>query len=81
MSAAFKPAEAFRYPYVIGWPGADVFVPGLPPLVPFARNAVLRFDEDDMHHALARELLIRLHDIQSTACLLADYSQGFISGW
>jgi len=43
---------------------ADVFVPYLPPLVPFERNAVLRFDEYDMHHALARELLMRLHDVQ-----------------
>ncbi|NRQ38270.1 hypothetical protein HII36_41535 [Nonomuraea sp. NN258] len=43
---------------------ADLFVPYLPPLVPFERNAVVRFDDYDMHHALARELLVRLHDVQ-----------------
>ena len=43
---------------------ADVFVPYLPPLVPFERNAVFRFDEYDMHHVVARELLMRLHDVQ-----------------
>ena len=43
---------------------ADVFVPYLPPVVPFERNAVLRFDEYDMHHVVARELLMRLHDLQ-----------------
>ncbi|MEV3983596.1 hypothetical protein [Nonomuraea sp. NPDC049758] len=43
---------------------ADVFVPYLPPLVPFERNAVVRFDEYDMHHVVARELLMRLHDVQ-----------------
>ncbi|GAA3199418.1 hypothetical protein GCM10010486_81560 [Nonomuraea roseoviolacea subsp. carminata] len=46
---------------------ADVFVPYLPPLVPFERNAVVRFDDYDMHHALARELLMRLHDVQPAA--------------
>ncbi|MEU4224728.1 hypothetical protein AB0F17_10555 [Nonomuraea sp. NPDC026600] len=43
---------------------ADVFVPYLPPLVPFERNAILRFDDYDMHHVLARELLMRLQDVQ-----------------
>ncbi|MFI6535046.1 hypothetical protein ACIBHY_21535 [Nonomuraea sp. NPDC050547] len=44
---------------------ADVFAPCLPPVVPFERNAVLRFDEYDMHHVVARELLMLLHDVQS----------------
>ncbi|MBT2229175.1 hypothetical protein [Nonomuraea sp. NEAU-A123] len=43
---------------------ADVFVPNLPPVVPFERNAVLRFDDYNMHHVLARELLMRLQDVR-----------------
>ena len=49
------------------WPygvRADVFVPFLPPLVPFERNAVFTFDDYDMHHVVARELLMSLHDVQ-----------------
>jgi hypothetical protein len=44
---------------------ADVFVPYLPPVVPFESNVVLRFDDYDMHHAVARELLMQLRDVHS----------------
>jgi hypothetical protein len=43
---------------------ADVFVPRVPPLVPVERNAVVRFDDREIRHCVARELLMRLHDVR-----------------
>ncbi|MFD1539580.1 hypothetical protein [Nonomuraea guangzhouensis] len=48
---------------------ADVFLPYLPPLVPYERNVVLTFDDYDMCNALGRELLMRLHDVQPAALI------------
>ncbi|MFI6174996.1 hypothetical protein ACIA8R_05605 [Nonomuraea sp. NPDC051191] len=50
------------------WPygvRGDVFLPYLPPVVPFQENAVVRFaDTEGIRHCIARELLVRLHDVQ-----------------
>ena len=43
---------------------ADVFEPLLPPVMPVQRNVVLTFDDDALPHAVARELLVRLHDVR-----------------
>ncbi|GAA3154493.1 hypothetical protein GCM10010486_20740 [Nonomuraea roseoviolacea subsp. carminata] len=49
------------YPYAVR---GDVFLPYLPPVVPFERNALVRFDGYDITHCVARELVVRLHDVQ-----------------
>ncbi|MEU6997902.1 hypothetical protein [Nonomuraea sp. NPDC046570] len=43
---------------------ADVFLPYLAPIQPAERNVVLRFDDYSLPHAIARELLVRLSDVQ-----------------
>ncbi|MEV0354371.1 hypothetical protein AB0H88_52260 [Nonomuraea sp. NPDC050680] len=43
---------------------ADLFARHLPPLMPYERNAIMAFDDHDLHHAVARELLMRLHDVR-----------------
>ncbi|NRQ30519.1 hypothetical protein HII36_01490 [Nonomuraea sp. NN258] len=42
----------------------DVFLPYLPPVVPFRSNAVVRFADEEIAYCVARELLVRLHDVQ-----------------
>ncbi|MEV0827976.1 hypothetical protein [Nonomuraea rubra] len=49
------------------WPygvRGDVFLPYLPPVVPFQENAVVKLTDDDIRHCIARELLVRLHDVR-----------------
>jgi hypothetical protein len=43
---------------------ADLFLPYLPPVVPYERNAVVLLSDPDREFALARELLVRLKDVR-----------------
>jgi hypothetical protein len=43
---------------------ADLFAPHLPPLMPYRRNAIMAFDDHDLRHGIACELLMRLHDVR-----------------
>ena len=43
---------------------ADVFEPLLPLITPVARNAIVTFNDDHLPHAVARELLVLLHDVR-----------------
>lgn len=43
---------------------ADLFLPYLPPVVPYERNAVVLLSDPDRGLALARELLVRLDDVR-----------------
>ncbi|MFG1956943.1 hypothetical protein [Nonomuraea sp. NPDC049028] len=43
---------------------SDLFAPHLPPLMPYEWNAIVAFDDHDVRHVLARELLMRLHDVR-----------------
>ncbi|MEQ4721278.1 hypothetical protein [Nonomuraea sp. B19D2] len=52
---------AASYPYGVR---GDVFLPYLPPVAPFERNALVRFTDDEIAHCIARELVVRLHDVQ-----------------
>ncbi|WP_433434526.1 hypothetical protein [Nonomuraea sp. CA-141351] len=49
------------YPYAVR---GDVFLPYLPPVVPFKRNALVRLTDYEITHCVARELVVRLQDVQ-----------------
>ncbi|MCA2223500.1 hypothetical protein [Nonomuraea aurantiaca] len=43
---------------------ADLFLPYLPPMVPYERNSIVLLSDPDREFALARELLVRLKDVR-----------------
>jgi hypothetical protein len=43
---------------------ADLFLPYLPPVVPYERNALVLLSDPAREFALARELLVRLKDVR-----------------
>ncbi|MBB5777264.1 hypothetical protein [Nonomuraea jabiensis] len=47
----------------------DVFLPGLPPMVPLAVNRVVRLDDAELPHCLARELLMRVVDVREETAI------------
>ncbi|GAA3209716.1 hypothetical protein GCM10020216_013090 [Nonomuraea helvata] len=51
-------------------------MPYLPPVVPFSVNRVMRFDDEDLSHCIARELLMRLVDVKPADLVEAGAGRG-----